>query len=240
MAPLGRLLLAAWLWAALWGTARAQEHPCVRPQEPFVIALCSDPELRALADQRAVAMMAAWSRLSPEDQRRFRSEQLAWRETTARTCQVASSPPPLAVAVKDCLKQAEIARTEFLRHYIMGAGGVAVPGSPATPPVALVPPSTPSAVAPSTAVPQETFSPPPQAKPSAAEAVCPYDDPLTAARCVEAIRSHKCWSCTFNRVEDCPSIPPQPNIFAPCQSLIDQSHQPGLDTWQRAEIAGAE
>jgi hypothetical protein len=123
-----------------FGHGASQEHPCVRPQEPFVIALCSDPELRALADQRPAAMVATWSRLSPEDQRRFRSEQLAWRETTARTCGVASSPPPLSVAVKDCLKRAEIARTEFLRHYTtMGTGSVAMPEAPAQLPVAPVP-----------------------------------------------------------------------------------------------------
>jgi hypothetical protein len=98
--------------------AVAEDHPCVQPQDQFVVALCSDPELRAIADQQRDAMMAVWNRLSPEEQRLFRSEQLTWRETTARTCGVDQpSLQPLSDETKNCLGQAEARRIEFLRHY---------------------------------------------------------------------------------------------------------------------------
>jgi hypothetical protein len=154
MAHPARLLLLAWLCAASLGVAIAQEHPCVRPQEPFVVALCSDPELRTLADGQSAAMMAVWGRLSPDEQRRFRSEQVTWRETTARTCGVASSPLPLPlpVAVKDCLKRAEATHTEFLRRYTLGAGSTAAPSSPGRPvPLLSTQSSPPIAASPTTA-----------------------------------------------------------------------------------------
>ena len=101
-----------------WYYRLAEDHACVQPQDQFVVALCSDPELRAIADQQRGAMMALWSRLSPEEQRRFRSEQLTWRETTARGCRVDQpSLQPLSVETKNCLLQAEARRIEFLRHY---------------------------------------------------------------------------------------------------------------------------
>ena len=52
--------------------ALAEDHPCVQPQDQFVVALCSDPELRAIADEQGDAMMALWNRLSPEQQDKFR------------------------------------------------------------------------------------------------------------------------------------------------------------------------
>jgi hypothetical protein len=94
--------------------ALAQDHPCVRPQDQFVVALCGDPELRSIADQQRDAMMALWNRLAPEEQDKFRKEQIAWRDLTARRCGV---DQPLSAETKNCLRQAETRRIEFLRHY---------------------------------------------------------------------------------------------------------------------------
>jgi hypothetical protein len=71
-------------------SALAQDHPCVQPQDSFVVALCSDPELRAIADQQRGAMMALWNRLSSQEQDKFRNDQLAWRDLTARRCRLIS------------------------------------------------------------------------------------------------------------------------------------------------------
>jgi hypothetical protein len=99
-------------------SALAEEHPCVQPQDPFVVALCSDPELRATADQQREEMMALWNRLSPQEQGKFRNDQLAWRDFTARRCRVDHLLlAPLSAETKNCLRQAEARRTEFLRHY---------------------------------------------------------------------------------------------------------------------------
>jgi uncharacterized protein YecT (DUF1311 family) len=98
--------------------ALAEDNPCMQPQDPFVVALCSDPELRAVADRQRNAMMALWNRLSPQEQDKFRNEQLAWRDITARRCAVdRPSPLPLPSEKKDCLKEAETRRAEFLRRY---------------------------------------------------------------------------------------------------------------------------
>src|ERR1700746_2139527 len=98
--------------------ALAQNHPCVKPQDQFVVALCADPELRAIADQQRDAMMALWNRLSPEEQDKFRKEQIAWRDFTARRCRVDQpSLQPLSAETKDCLRQTEAHRIEFLKHY---------------------------------------------------------------------------------------------------------------------------
>jgi len=99
-------------------SALAEEHPCVQPQDPFVVALCSDPELRATADQQREEMMALWNRLPPQEQDKFRNDQLAWRDFTAPRCRVDQlSLQPLSAETKNCLKQAEARRIEFLRHY---------------------------------------------------------------------------------------------------------------------------
>jgi hypothetical protein len=99
-------------------SALAEEHPCVQPQDPFVVALCSDPELRATADQQREEMMALWNRLSPQEQGKFRNDQLAWRDITARRCRVDHLLlAPLSAETKNCLRQAEARRLEFLRHY---------------------------------------------------------------------------------------------------------------------------
>ena len=99
-------------------SALAEEHPCVQPQDPFVVALCSDPELRTIADQQREEMMALWNRLPPQEQDKFRNDQLAWRDFTARRCTVDQpSLQPLSAETKNCLKQAEARRIEFLRHY---------------------------------------------------------------------------------------------------------------------------
>jgi hypothetical protein len=99
-------------------SALAEDHPCVQARDPFVVALCSDPELRTIADQQREEMMALWNRLPPQEQDKFRNDQLAWRDFTARRCTVDQpSLQPLSAETKNCLKQAEARRIEFLRHY---------------------------------------------------------------------------------------------------------------------------
>src|ERR1700747_619018 len=81
--------------------ALADDHPCTHPQDQFVVALCSDTELRAIADQQRDAMMALWNRLAPEEQDKFRKEQIAWRDFTARRCRVDQpSLQPLSAETK--------------------------------------------------------------------------------------------------------------------------------------------
>jgi hypothetical protein len=99
-------------------SALAEEHPCVHPKDAFATALCSDPDLRAIADQQLPAMMAFWNRLSPQEQEKFRSDQLAWRDITARRCRVdRPTPLPLSAETKICLNQAEAGRIAYLQHY---------------------------------------------------------------------------------------------------------------------------
>jgi hypothetical protein len=99
-------------------SALAEDHPCVQPQDPFVVALCSDPELRAVADQQRDEMMALWNRLSPQEQDKFRKDQLAWRDITAHRCRVdRPTPLPLSDETKICLGQAEAGRIAYLQHY---------------------------------------------------------------------------------------------------------------------------
>jgi hypothetical protein len=116
--PTSRLLIGIVGAGIVVLPALAQDHPCVQPRDPFVMALCSDPELRAVADRQRNTMMALWNRLSPEEQDKFRNEQVAWRDTTARRCRVdRPSPLPLPYGTKECLMQAEAGRVEVLQRY---------------------------------------------------------------------------------------------------------------------------
>jgi hypothetical protein len=116
--PTSRLLIGIVSAGIVVLPALAQDRPCVQPRDPFVIALCSDPELRAVADRQQNTMMALWNRLSPEEQDKFRNEQLVWRDITARRCGVdRPSPLPLSYETKDCLMQAEAGRVEVLQRY---------------------------------------------------------------------------------------------------------------------------
>jgi hypothetical protein len=116
--PTSGLLVGIASAAIFVSSALAEDHPCAQPQDPFVVALCSDPDLRATADQQRDEMMALWNRLSPQDQDKFRKDQLAWRSFTARRCRVDRPMPlPLSAETKICLGQAEAGRIAYLQHY---------------------------------------------------------------------------------------------------------------------------
>jgi len=138
-----RFLVGIAAAAIFVSSALAEDHPCVQPQDPLVVALCSDPELCAVADRQGNAMLGLWNRLSPQEQEKFRNNQRAWRDITALGCGVdRPTPLPLSAETKTCLEEAEAARIVYLQHYGQTNAPTALhpdataPGTPAISPPA--------------------------------------------------------------------------------------------------------
>lgn len=114
---------------------------CKTARLPSSVALCSDPELRALAQERQRAFDEARARLSPEEQKALLADQDAWVRSYARACGLSDTPPalPLAPQIKSCMARAGEARIAYLRAY----------GSPTSAHAAQTPPPAPTPPSPS-------------------------------------------------------------------------------------------
>jgi hypothetical protein len=92
---------------------------CAQAELPSSIAICSDPELRALVIERQHAFDEARSRLSRDKRKALLVDQNGWVRSYPRICGLADAPPslPLAPTIKDCMAQAGRARIAYLKAY---------------------------------------------------------------------------------------------------------------------------
>jgi uncharacterized protein YecT (DUF1311 family) len=107
---------------------------CKKVKLPSSIAICSDPELRALMIQRDKAFNEVISRLAPDQQKALLADQNNWVKTYSQACGVSENAPPtlpLSPANRDCMATAGRMRIPYLRAYA-GGSGTANPASPET------------------------------------------------------------------------------------------------------------
>src|SRR6266550_5767587 len=140
---------------------------CKTVKLPSSIAICSNPDLRALAIERQHAFDEAKSRLNQEQQKALLSDQNGWVRSYASACGLTDAPPqiPLPAAIKDCMAQAGRARVAYLRAYAGSPGSANTPQmantSPKNPgqPISLNPPLRSEPLAPPSPPPQPTLRP---------------------------------------------------------------------------------
>lgn len=119
------LAIAVGLLAA--GPARADHAlECNSVQLPSSLVICSDPELLAIADERAQVYRELWTRLGSEQREALEADQARWVREYATRCGVppdVSPQLPPQPSVVDCFKQAGRARIAFLRGYLTNPTG---------------------------------------------------------------------------------------------------------------------
>lgn len=127
-------------------SARADQFDawCKTIRLPSSIAICSEPDLRALASERQEAYNEARARLSPEQQRVLLADQNGWVHAYAAACGLSdASPLPLPPQIKDCMTEAGRARIAYLRAYGATAPGPHTPSQPSTVPAGTSQPHAP-------------------------------------------------------------------------------------------------
>jgi clan AA aspartic protease (TIGR02281 family) len=93
---------------------------CTQVQLPSSIALCSDPELRALTIERQHAFDAARGRVGEAQYPVLAADQSAWVVSYPKACGLApDSPPPIPLPrqARDCMANAGRARIAYLNAY---------------------------------------------------------------------------------------------------------------------------
>jgi uncharacterized protein YecT (DUF1311 family) len=158
---LGLLLLASSMSAA---SADPLDDWCAHEASlPSSIAICSDPELRALAMKRQDAFDEARKRVGDTGYGALQIDQKAWVASYPKACGLPSDTAPnlpLALPVRECMARSARARIAYLRAY--GTGNRVLPATPdagqwqpqvsgpSPPPTPPTPPAQPPAQAPTT------------------------------------------------------------------------------------------
>jgi clan AA aspartic protease (TIGR02281 family) len=127
--------LAAFILSMVLASGTAVAFDCVGVTFPPTVVICSDPELMRLTDERQAAINDARSRIGEQAWPALWDDQKRWVRSYASACGVAPDrppPDPVPASVKECFRQAGLARISFLRAY-----GVSVAGAPVQ-----VPPGT--------------------------------------------------------------------------------------------------
>ena len=142
-----RSTLAFLLFICLASSAHADPFDdwCKTARLPSSIAICSDPDLRALAQERQHAYDDANARLSPDRQKALLADQNGWVKSYPLACglaQDAAPPLPLAPAIKACMAQAGRARIAYLRAYDASPSASTETTSQSAPAQATQPPSS--------------------------------------------------------------------------------------------------
>jgi uncharacterized protein/predicted aspartyl protease len=111
------VLLVGWVGDA---AADQLDSWCPQAKLPSSIAICSDPELRALAIERQHAFNDARARIGEAKASVLLADQNAWVALYPKACGLASDTPPslpLSSPLKDCMARAGRARIAYLRAY---------------------------------------------------------------------------------------------------------------------------
>src|SRR5712691_5007970 len=108
--------LAVWLLSS----APAAAFNCAAVKLPWDIVVCTDPELKVLADQRLEAFEQAKTRLNPSQIEQLRQDQSAWVRSYSASCGIRADrapPTPMPAEVIRCFKRAGEERLTYLRAY---------------------------------------------------------------------------------------------------------------------------
>ncbi len=120
----------AFLLSMALATGTAAAFDCVGVTFSPTVVLCSDPELRQLADERQAAINEARVRIGEQAWPALWEDQKRWVWSYATACGVpADRPPPIPVpaSVIECFKRAGEVRVAYLRAYGVSAGGASPP-----------------------------------------------------------------------------------------------------------------
>lgn len=121
-----RYVLAFLLLALLVSPARADalDSWCPQAKLPSSIAICSDPELRALTIERQHAFDEARARVGETGAPALLADQNGWVKSYPTSCGLVPGVAPtlpLAPQIKDCMARAGRARIGYLRTYSTSA-----------------------------------------------------------------------------------------------------------------------
>ncbi len=112
--------VVAFIFSMVLASGTAAAFDCVGVTFPSTVVICSDPELRGLADERQEAINEARTRIGEQAWPALWEDQKRWVRAYATACGVPpNSPPPDPVpsSIKECFKQAGEARIAYLRAY---------------------------------------------------------------------------------------------------------------------------
>jgi uncharacterized protein len=137
------MLRAGWAFLFLAVTAStaqadALDSFCRTVRYPSNVAICSDPELRALAIERQQVFNRDRSALDPARQRRLLADQNDWVRTYPETCGIdrrMTPTLPLSSSIQQCMAAAGRARIAYLQDYPSGP-----PVASSSPPAATLAP----------------------------------------------------------------------------------------------------
>jgi uncharacterized protein len=119
-----RLLAFALALTFVAKTALALE--CADVHIPRMVVICSDPELTRLADERQVAVNEMRGRIGEDRWPAFWATQQEWVRSYSQNCGVPDNRPPPSLpvsnAIKECFRQAAIARLAFIKSYGLPSG----------------------------------------------------------------------------------------------------------------------
>ena len=107
---------------------------CTQVKLPSSIAICSDPELRALTIERQQAFSAARGRVGEVNYPKLLTDQNAWVASYPKACGISPDiPPPLPLSprLKTCMAQAGRDRIAYLNAY--GTSTISEPIQPTSP-----------------------------------------------------------------------------------------------------------
>jgi uncharacterized protein YecT (DUF1311 family) len=110
--------LAALLMSA---SSNLAAFECTGVRLPSSQVICSDAELKALADERQQVFSELWEHLNPDQQNALKTDQNRWVREYATACGLPPNVPPQLPAtpqVIQCFKRAGLARTAYLRSYL--------------------------------------------------------------------------------------------------------------------------
>lgn len=120
-------IIAFWLSMVLAsGTAAAFD--CAGVTFSPTVVLCSDPELKQLADERQSAINEARARIGEQVWPALWEDQKRWVRSYATSCGVPPdrpAPNPVPASIIECFRRGGVARIAYLRAYGAAAGGAA-------------------------------------------------------------------------------------------------------------------
>ena len=126
--------IVAFLLSLVLSNAAAGAFDCAGVTFPSTVVLCSDPELKQLADERQVAINEARVRIGEGAWPTLWEDQKRWVRSYATACGVPPDRPPpnpVPTSVIECFKRAGETRVAFLRAYGLSAGPIAASPGPA-------------------------------------------------------------------------------------------------------------
>jgi uncharacterized protein len=119
-----RFALALFLGCIGHAAADELDSWCPQVKLPSSIAICSDPELRALTIARQHAFNDARTRIGDAKASVLLADQNAWLASYPRACGLTPDAPPslpLSSQLKDCMARAGRARIAYLKAYGVSA-----------------------------------------------------------------------------------------------------------------------